>query len=139
MAIGSGMLTGKGLNTSTYESVKNGSFLSEQQCDFIFAVVGEELGFTGSCVVILLIGLIVFECIRMAKRSRDEEGRLLSSAVGGLFAFQSFVNIGVATQIIPNTGLPLPFVSAGLSSLISSFIMIGIVLNVGLQRKKYDF
>lgn len=139
MAIGSGMLTGKGLNTSTYESVKNGSFLSEQQCDFIFAVVGEELGFVGSCVVILLIGLIVFECIRMAGKSRDEEGRLLSSAVGGLFAFQSFVNIGVATQIIPNTGLPLPFVSAGLSSLISSFIMIGIVLNVGLQRKKYDF
>ena len=90
-------------------------------------------------MVILLIGLIVFECIRMAGKSRDEEGRLLSSAVGGLFAFQSFVNIGVATQIIPNTGLPLPFVSAGLSSLISSFIMIGIVLNVGLQRKKYDF
>ncbi len=139
MAIGSGMLTGKGLNTSTYESVKNGSFLSEQQCDFIFAVVGEELGFVGSCIVIMLIALIVFECIRMAKKSRDEEGRLISSAIGGLFAFQSFVNIGVATQIIPNTGLPLPFVSAGLSSLLSSFIMIGIVLNVGLQRKKYDF
>lgn len=139
MAIGSGMLTGKGLNTSTYESVKNGSFLSEQQCDFIFAVVGEELGFVGSCVVIGLIGLVVFECIRMAQKSRDEEGRLISSAVGGLFAFQSFVNIGVATQIIPNTGLPLPFVSAGLSSLVSSFIMIGLVLNVGLQRKRYDF
>ena len=98
MAIGSGMLTGKGLNTSTYESVKNGSFLSEQQCDFIFAVVGEELGFVGSCIVIMLIALIVFECIRMAKKSRDEEGRLISSAIGGLFAFQSFVNIGVATQ-----------------------------------------
>ena len=64
---------------------------------------------------------------------------MLSSAIGGLFAFQSFVNIGVATQIIPNTGVPLPFVSAGLSSLLSSYIMIGIVLNVGFQRKKYEF
>ncbi len=139
MAIGSGMLTGKGLNTSTYESVKNGNFLSEQQGDFIFAIVGEELGFVGCAAVILLIALIVFECIRMAGKSRDQEGRMLSSAIGGLFAFQSFVNIGVATQIIPNTGVPLPFVSAGLSSLLSSYIMIGIVLNVGFQRKKYEF
>ena len=136
MAIGSGMLTGKGLDNNTITSVKGGNFISEPQTDFIFAVVGEELGFIGSCVVIGLILLIVIECLRIAKDARDMRGRLVASGVAGIITFQSFVNIGVATGILPNTGLPLPFVSYGLSSLLSNFICIGLVLNVGLQRNR---
>lgn len=136
MAIGSGMLTGKGLNNNTITSVKGGNFISEPQTDFIFAIVGEELGFVGSCVVIGLIVLIVLECLHIAKDARDMRGRLIASGVAGIITFQSFVNIGVATGILPNTGLPLPFVSYGLSSLLSNFLCIGLILNVGLQRNR---
>ncbi|MCI9282639.1 MAG: rod shape-determining protein RodA [Lachnospiraceae bacterium] len=134
MAIGSGMLHGKGLNY-TANSVKNGNFLSEEQTDFIFAVIGEELGFVGCTMVILLIALIVYECLIMAAKTKDMAGRLLCVGMAALLAFQSFSNIAVATGVFPNTGLPLPFISYGVSSLISMYIGIGITLNVGLQRK----
>lgn len=136
MAIGSGMLTGKGLNNNTLTSVKGGDFISEPQTDFIFAVLGEELGFIGSCVVIGLLLFIVIECLLIAKDAADMTGRLIASGVAAIITFQTFVNIGVATAILPNTGLPLPFVSYGLSSLLSNFIGIGLVLNVGLQRNR---
>lgn len=135
MAIGSGQLDGKGLNTASLESVKNGNFLMEQDCDFIFAVIGEELGFRGSCFVIALIVLVALECLLLAGRAKDLQGKLICTGMGVLIGFQSFVNIGVATQILPNTGIPLPFVSAGLSSLLSIFIGMGFVLNVSLQRR----
>lgn len=138
MAIGSGQFFGKGLNTTTYESVKNGNFLSEEQCDFIFAVVGEELGFVGSVAIIVLIGLIAYECIRISRASNYIGGLIAGCSIATLLAAQSFINIGVATLILPNTGIPLPFISAGLSSLVSSFIMIGFVLNIGLQRGKLE-
>ena len=134
MAIGSGMLHGKGLNY-TANSVKNGNFLSEEQTDFIFAVIGEELGFVGCTIVICLIALIVYECLIMAGRTRDMAGRLLCVGMAALLAFQSFSNIAVATGVFPNTGLPLPFISYGVSSLLSMYIGIGLTLNVGLQRK----
>lgn len=136
MAIGSGLLTGKGLNNNTITSVKGGNFISEPQTDFIFAIVGEELGFIGSCLVIGLLCLIIIECLLIAKDSRDLCGRLIACGAAGILAFQSFVNIGVATGILPNTGLPLPFVSYGLSSLLSNFLLIGLVLNIGLQRNR---
>ena len=136
MAIGNGGLTGKGLFNTTLESVKNGNFLVEQDCDFIFAVIGEETGFAGSCIVILLFFFVTVECLYTAIRARDLEGRLIAVGVGAIFAFQSFINMGVASGLLPNTGIPLPFISAGLSSLWSSFIGIGLVLNVGLQRKR---
>ena len=135
-AIASGQLHGKGLFNTTLESVKNGNFLSEEDCDFIFAVVGEETGFVGSVLVIGLLALVVVECVWLAIRARDLAGRLICIGVGGLVAFQSFVNIGVATRLLPNTGLPLPFISAGLSSLLSLMLGMGLVLNVGLQRKR---
>jgi rod shape determining protein RodA len=115
--------------------VKNGNFLSEEQTDFIFAVIGEELGFIGCAAVILLIALIVFECLLLASRSRDMFGRLLCVGMAALLAFQSFANIAVATGVFPNTGLPLPFVSYGVSSLLSIYIGIGVILNVGLQKR----
>lgn len=135
MAIGSGMLNGKGLNNNTLASVKNGNFLSEEQTDFIFAVIGEELGFVGCVVVIILIALVAFECLLMASRARDTGGKLICTGMAALVAFQSFANIAVATGLFPNTGLPLPFISYGVSSLISIYIGIGISLNVGFQRK----
>ena len=138
MAIGSGQLTGKGLNNNTTTSVKNGNFISEPQTDFIFAIVGEELGFVGSCIVVALLLLIVIQCILVGIRSQDLAGRIICCGVGGLIGFQSFINIGVASKLLPNTGVPLPFVSYGLTSLVSLYVGIGFVLNVGLQPKKYQ-
>ena len=135
LAIASGQLHGKGLNTTSFESVKNGNFLSEENCDFIFAVIGEEMGFIGSIVLIALMALLVFERLRMASRAKDLAGRLICTGIAAQLAFQSFVNIGVATGLLPNTGLPLPFISAGVSSLLSIFMGMGVVLNVGLQRR----
>ena len=136
LAIASGQLFGKGLNNTGFESVKNGNFLSEENSDFIFAVVGEELGFTGCMVVIILLGILVFLCLRAASHARDMAGRLICVGVASMIAFQSFVNIGVCIKLLPNTGLPLPFFSAGLSSLLSLFISLGLVMNVSLQRKE---
>lgn len=136
MAIGNGGLHGRGLFNSSLESVKTGNFLVEQDCDFIFAVVGEEVGFIGSCFVIGLLALIAAECIYVGIRAKDLSGRLICVGYGALISFQSFVNIGVATGLLPNTGLPLPFVSSGLSSLVSLFMGLGLVLNVGLQRER---
>ena len=137
IAIGSGQLWGKGLNNSSYTSLKNANYVSEDQTDFIFTVIGEELGFVGCLIVIILILLIVFECIWIAKNARDLGGRLIASGVAALIGFQSFVNIGVTTGLLPNTGVPLPFVSYGLTSMVSMHIGIGLVLNVGLQARKY--
>lgn len=135
MAIGSGGFFGKGLGSSSLESVKNGKFLSEEQCDFIFAIIGEEMGFFGTMVVIILLGLVTFECFRTAKKCNDLVGKVIAGTAGSAIAFQSLINIGVALLLIPNTGIPLPFLSAGLSSLLSTYILIGFVLNTGLWGK----
>lgn len=138
MAIGSGMLYGKGLFNDTAISVKNGNYLSEEHTDFIFSVIGEELGFVGCMVVLLLYLLFVYECLRMAGRARDMTGKLICAGMAALVGFQSFTNIAVATGVFPNTGLPLPFISYGVSSLVSLYIGIGLVLNVGLQQSTLE-
>lgn len=137
MAIGSGQLFGKGLNNSTLATVKDANLISEQQTDFIFSVVGEELGFVGSILIIVILGLIVVQCIKTARKAKDMMGMLIATGVATLIGFQTFINIGVATSLLPNTGIPLPFISYGLSSLVSSCAAIGLVLNVSLQRRKY--
>ncbi len=137
IAIGSGQLYGKGLYNNDISSVKNGNFIVEPQTDFIFAVTGEELGFIGCAAVIILLALIVMECLWIGKNAREQEGTIICCGFGGLIAFQSLVNICVATGLMPNTGIPLPFVSYGLTSLVMLYMGIGIVLNVGLQPKKY--
>ena len=118
-------------------SVKNGNFISEPQTDFIFAVAGEELGFLGCCIIVVLELLIAYECIRIGKKARDMSGTIICCGVAALISVQSFMNICVATNLMPNTGITLPFVSYGLTSLISLYIGIGLVLNVGLQVRKY--
>ena len=138
MAIGSGQLFGKGLTPDPdVVTVSSSRMISEQQTDFIFSVVGEAFGFVGSVIVIAIILFIVLQCIRIARRAKDAGGMLLAGGAASLFAIQSFINIGVTTALLPNTGIPLPFISYGLSSLLSSAIMIGIVLNVGMQPERY--
>jgi len=135
LAIGSGQLLGKGLHNNTITSVKNGNFLAEQQTDFIYAIVGEELGFAGALAVIVLLFLISIECLWVARNAKDLSVKLIAGGMAAIIAFQSFVNLGVATWILPNTGLPLPFVSYGMSSLMSLMIGMGVVLNVSIQRE----
>ena len=136
-AIGSGKLMGKGLNNNVIASVKNGNFISEAQTDMIFAVVGEEMGFIGCCAVLGLLLLIVIRCIIVAIGAKDLAGTIIAGGMAAHIGFQTFINIGVVTGILPNTGLPLPFVSYGLTSLVSLFIGIGFVLNVRLQSSDY--
>lgn len=134
-AIGSGMLTGKGLNNSDVSSANKGNFIPEVETDFIFAVAGEELGFLGSAGIIILLLLIVLECLITSRKAKDLSGKLLCCGIASIVAIQSFINIGVATRMLPNTGTPLPFVSYGLTSLVSLYIGMGMVLNVGLQTR----
>lgn len=136
MAIGSGQLFGKGYNNNEIGVVKHGNFLSEAQTDFIFAVIGEEWGFLGSCLIIILEFLIALECALIGWKARDMAGHVIAGGIAGLVCFQSFINIGVATGLIPNTGLPLPFVSYGLTSLVSLYMGIGFVLNVRLVSRR---
>lgn len=138
IAIGTGQLTGKGLNNNTTTSVKNGNFILEPQTDFIFAIIGEELGFLGCCGVIILLLLIIIQCIMLGVRTHNFSGQLICYGMAAQIAFQSFINMGVATGVLPNTGIPLPFVSYGLSSLVSMFMGVGVVLNIGLQQKKFQ-
>ena len=137
MAIGSGQLSGKGLNNNSFTSVKNGNFLIESETDFIFAIIGEELGFVGWCRVICLLLLIIIQCIRLGLKAQNLAGQIVCGGVAAMIGIQSFINMGVATGVLPNTGLSLPFVSAGLTSIVCFYMSIGFVLNVGLQPKKY--
>lgn len=138
MAIGSGQLTGKGINTNEITSVLNSGYISESETDLIFTVIGEETGFVGGCAVILLFLFVTVKCLIIAGRAKELSGRIIAASVAGWIGFQSFMNIGVATGVVPNTGIPLPFVSSGLTSLLSTFGAVGIVINIGLQgRRRY--
>ena len=137
MAIGSGELFGKGLANNGANSVKNGNYIPEPHTDFIFAVTGEEVGFLGTILMILLLFAIVFECLRTAKKAKDQAGQLICVGMASLVGFQAFVNICVVTGLMPNTGLTLPFVSYGLTSLVTLYFGIGFVLNVSIQSKKF--
>jgi rod shape determining protein RodA len=130
IAIGNGGLTGTGLFKGTQT---NGRFVPEQQTDFVFTVAGEELGFVGAGGIVLLFGIMLWRAIRIAGRSPDLFGRLVAVGVTAWFSFQTFVNIGMTLGITPVTGLPLPFVSYGGSSMFANCIAIGLLLNV--QRR----
>lgn len=137
MAIGSGRIYGKGWYSDTITTVKESKLVSEQQTDFIFSIIGEMTGFIGSIFIIAILAIIVVQCIKIAGRAKDTEGKLIAIGIGSLIGIQSFINIGVATALLPNTGLPLPFVSYGISSLLSNCIGIGLVLNISLQKRRY--
>ena len=138
-AIASGELIGKKLSgNDEVASVNEGNFVSENQTDFIFAVAGEEYGFLGCCTIILLLLAISIECIRMGLRAKDLSGKIICCGMASIVSLQSFLNICVATGIAPNTGTPRPFVSYGLTSLVSLYLGMGLVLNVGLQSSAYN-
>ena len=138
-AIASGELIGKRLSGSDeVTSVNKGNFVLENQTDFIFAVAGEEYGFLGCSLIILLLLAISIECVRMGLRAKDLSGKIICCGMASVVALQSYLNISVATGIAPNTGTPLPFVSYGLTSLVSLYIGMGLVLNVGLQSSAYN-
>lgn len=135
-AIGAGQLTGKGLFHGTLNQL---SYLPEPHNDFIFSVIGEEFGFLGCIFVLAILLFIVFRCIVIAISARDMFSQLLATGIAGMFAFQTFVNAGVATGILPNTGMSLPFVSYGGSSIWTNMVAIGLILNVRKKETKSLF
>lgn len=135
-AIGSGQFMGKGLYKGTLNQL---SYLPEPHNDFIFSVIGEEFGFIGCIAVLALLFFILFRCTLIAMSCRDKFLQLVVTGIIGMLAFQTFVNTGVATGILPNTGMSLPFVGYGGSSMWTNMAAIGMVLNVGLKRSKSLF
>ncbi len=133
VAIEAGGLSGKTISEDS--SYRNYSGIYAKESDFIFSIVGEEFGFIGSAVIVLLYLILNIRCLIIAAHAPDYMGKLICIGVSALLTFQVFVNVGVATDLLPNTGLPLPFISNGLTSLVSSMIAIGLVLNIGLRRK----
>ena len=130
IAIGSGGLTGTGL----FEGPQtNGRFVPEQQTDFVYSVAGEELGFVGAGGIVLLLGIVLWRATRIALRAGDMFGRLVATGVACWFAFQAFENIGMNLGIMPVTGVPLPFVSYGGTSMFAVWIGIGLLQNVHLK------
>ena len=135
-AIGSGQLTGKGLFHGTLNQL---SYLPEPENDFIFSVIGEEFGFFGCIFVLSVLLFIIFRCIIIAISARDIFSQLLAAGIAGMFAFQTFVNAGVATGILPNTGMSLPFVSYGGSSMWTNMVAVGLILNIKKRETKSLF
>ena len=132
-AIGSGGITGKRL---FHGSQTQGRFIPEQQTDFVFTVAGEELGLVGAGAIICVLGLVLWRGLRIATKATDTFGRLVAAGVVSWFAFQSFVNIGMTLGIMPVTGLPLPFVSYGGSSMFANVIAGGLLQNVHLRSRE---
>jgi rod shape determining protein RodA len=135
IAVGSGGIFGKGLFQGGQTT---GHFVPEQQTDFIFTVAGEELGFVGAAVILLLLGLILWRGLRIATQAADLFGRLLATGAVCWLAFQTFENVGMTVGIMPITGLPLPFVSYGGSATFANMIALGLLQAVHLRRTPFD-
>jgi rod shape determining protein RodA len=132
ITIGSGGFIGKGLFNGPQT---NGRFVPEQQTDFIFTVAGEELGFIGSGFILLCFGLIFYRAFSIARRTNDMFGRLVCVGVISWFAFQTFENIGMTMGLVPMTGVPLPFISYGGSSMFANLIAVGLLQNVYIRSR----
>ena len=132
-AIKSGGMLGKTL--TGVEGIRASAYVPVSESDFIFSAVAEEFGFVGSIVVILLYMILILLILRIARRAADYLGTLIATGIAALIMFQVFINIGVVSSLLPNTGLALPFMSSGLSSLLANLGMLGIVLNISLQPK----
>jgi rod shape determining protein RodA len=131
IAIGSGGLTGRGYLKGPQTNL---DFVPEQHTDFIFTVVGEEFGFAGSAALLLLFAVLIWRAFRIAVLSKDPFGTYVAAGIGSMFAIQAFVNIGMTIGIMPITGIPLPFVSYGGSSLIVNAVAVGLLLNIHMRR-----
>ncbi|MDX3074500.1 rod shape-determining protein RodA [Streptomyces sp. NPDC088354] len=131
IAIGSGGLLGKGL---FHGSQTTGQFVPEQQTDFVFTVAGEELGFVGAMLIIVLLGVVLWRACKIARNATDLYGTIIAAGVVAWFAFQAFENIGMTLGIMPVAGLPLPFVSYGGSSMFAVWVAVGLLQAVKMQR-----
>jgi len=136
LAIGSGQLVGRGIFHGTQSRLR---FIPERHTDFIFSVVGEELGLVGALAMLLLYFLLFWRGLRIALRARDSLGSLLAAGAISMLIFHTIVNIGMSVNIMPITGIPLPFVSYGGSNMLASFIAFGLLENVHMRRDKIIF
>ena len=134
IAIGSGGIFGLGfLNGKQYK------FVPENHTDFIFSVIGEEWGLVGALFLMTLYGILLYKLIQIAKNSRDIAGRIIVIGIVGSILFSIIQNIGMTIGLMPISGITLPFVSYGGSSMLTNFISLGIALNIGMRKKKINF
>jgi rod shape determining protein RodA len=136
IAIGSGQLFGKGIDTPTQASF---GWVPVGESDFIFTVIAEKLGFIGAGLLMILFFFLIYRMIRIAMEAKDPFGSYVVAGVVGMFTFQIFENIGMTIQLMPITGIPLPFISYGGSSLLTNFLILGVVLNIGMRKDKLRF
>jgi rod shape determining protein RodA len=131
IAVGSGGLTGKGYLNGTQTNL---DYVPEQHTDFIFTVAGEEFGFVGAMALLVLFALLLWRAIRIAWLAKDPFGTYVAAGIASMFAIQMFVNIGMVIGIMPITGIPLPFLSYGGTSILVSFAAIGLLENIHMRR-----
>ena len=136
IAIGSGMLFGKGLFQGTQSQL---NFLPENHTDFIFSVIGEELGFLGCLFILFLYFVLIYRTLLTAKECKDRFGILLATGILSMWTFEILVNVGMTCRIMPVTGIPLPFMSYGVSALTTNMMALGVVLNVYLRQESTIF
>ena len=132
IAIGSGGTYGRGLFQGTQTAL---SYVPDNHTDFIFTVVGEELGFVGAATVLALFAVLIWRAVTIASQAVDRDAMIIAAGVAGILLMQVFVNVGMTLGIMPVTGLPLPFLSYGGTSLLSWMVMTGLLLNVNLRRR----
>ncbi len=136
IAIGSGMLFGKGLFEGTQSQL---NFLPENHTDFIFAVVGEEWGFVGAVILLLLYLVVLWRGVQIARQAQDSFGTLLAVGITSMLAFHVLVNVGMTAGIMPVTGIPLPFMSYGVSALTTNIMAVTILMNIYMRNQKLQF
>ena len=136
IAIGSGMLWGKGFMQGTQSQL---DFLPENHTDFIFAVAGEEFGFVGAVVILLLYLVMIWRGLTIALNAEDRFGMLLATGITGMYLFHVLVNVGMTIGIMPVTGVPLPFLSYGVSSLTTNMLLAGVLLNINVRHTRLQF
>lgn len=136
IAIGSGGFKGKGLFQGTQKSL---DFLPVAKSDFIFAVICEEFGFIGGGIVILIYGFFIYRIIKLADKTKDLFGMLIVTGIGSMFFFQLFENVGMTMGVMPVTGITLPFISYGGTSVLANMIALGVLLSVGARSKVINF
>ena len=136
LAIGAGKVLGMGITKGNQTQL---GFLYPKTTDFIFSVIGEEMGFIIACLIIILYIIIITKAINIAKTSKDDLGSYISIGIAGVFLFHMVENIGMTMGLLPITGVPLPFVSYGGSSLLTNIILVAILINIGARRKKHLF
>lgn len=136
ISVGSGGVFGRGFNSGTQSQL---DFLRVKYTDFIFSVIGEELGFLGALLLLALFLALVWRCLRVAERAGDPFGRLVAIGIATMFLFQVFANVGMNISLIPAVGVPLPFISAGGSSLLTVLLSIGLLESTVMRHKRLEF